>query len=428
MLCGDFYMKVLQLIKKKLISANDYIKAFLSFAIVAGTTGLLGGIVGGAFCKVVDIATKVRIQNSWLIYFLPFAGLVIIFLYKKMNLKTDPGTNRVISSVRSDGEVPLSMAPLIFVGTAITHLFGGSAGREGAALQLGGSIGFFMGKLFKLNEKNMPLVVMCGMSAVFSALFGTPLTAVFFAMEIISVGVIYYSALVPCLISSYVAVFISSLYGNTPVRFAVHLIPDTNMETVVLVMILGALCALLSIVFCSVMKYTGIYAHKFIKNDYVRVFAGGCIVIVLTLLSGTHDYNGAGVDVIKNAVDGNAVWYAFILKIIFTAATIGFGFKGGEIVPTFFIGATFGCVVGSLLGLPASFSASIGIAALFVGVVNSPMASILLAIELFGSQGLLLYAAAIFISYMMSGYYSLYSQQKIMYSKLRAEYINIKAK
>ena len=113
MLCGDFYMKVLQLIKKKLISANDYIKAFLSFAIVAGTTGLLGGIVGGAFCKVVDIVTKVRIQNSWLIYFLPFAGLVIIFLYKKMNLKTDPGTNRVISSVRSDGEVPLSMAPLI---------------------------------------------------------------------------------------------------------------------------------------------------------------------------------------------------------------------------------------------------------------------------------------------------------------------------
>lgn len=421
-------MKVSDIIKKKLLSANNYVKTFIRFAVIAGITGILGGIAGGAFCKVVELVTKTRIQNDWLIYFLPVAGIFIIFLYRKMNLKTDPGTNRIISSVRSDGEVPLSMAPLIFIGTAITHLFGGSAGREGAALQLGGSIGFAMGKLFRLDKKNMPLVVMCGMSAVFAALFGTPLTAVFFAMEVISVGVIYYSALVPCLISSYIAVFISSLYGNTPERFIVAAIPELNIKIIISVMALGALCAVLSIGFCSAMKYSGIYAHKLIKNDYLRIFIGGCTVVILTLLSGTRDFNGAGMNVIENAINGNAHWYAFILKIIFTAVTIGFGFKGGEIVPTFFIGATFGCIVGPILGLPASFSAAVGIVALFVGVVNSPIASLVLSIELFGSQGMLLYAAAIFVSYMLSGYYSLYSQQKIIYSKLQAEYININAK
>jgi H+/Cl- antiporter ClcA len=421
-------MKISDLIKKKLISANNYIRTFIRFVVVAGITGIVGGVVGGAFCKVVEIATETRTQHEWLIYLLPVAGLLIIFLYRKMNLKTDPGTNRIISTVRSDGEIPISMAPLIFIGTAVTHLFGGSAGREGAALQLGGSIGFSMGKVFRLDNKNMPLSIMCGMSAVFAALFGTPLTAVFFAMEVISVGVIYYSALVPCLVSSYIAVFISSLFGNSPEKFAVALIPNINFGSVAAVMALGALCAVLSICFCAVMKYSGVYAHKFIKNDYIRIFSGGCIVIVLTLLIGTRDFNGAGMNVIENAINGNAEWYAFIMKIIFTAVTIGFGFKGGEIVPTFFIGATFGCIIGPLFGLPASFSASVGIVALFVGVVNSPIASLVLSIELFGSQGMLFYAAAIFVSYMLSGYYGLYSQQKIIYSKLKAEYININAK
>ena len=421
-------MKISDLIKKKLISANNYIRTFIRFVVVAGITGIVGGVVGGAFCKVVEIATETRTQHEWLIYLLPVAGLLIIFLYRKMNLKTDPGTNRIISTVRSDGEIPISMAPLIFIGTAVTHLFGGSAGREGAALQLGGSIGFSMGKVFRLDNKNMPLSIMCGMSAVFAALFGTPLTAVFFAMEVISVGVIYYSALVPCLVSSYIAVFISSLFGNSPEKFAVALIPNISFGSVAAVMALGALCAVLSICFCAVMKYSGVYAHKFIKNDYIRIFSGGCFVIVLTLLIGTRDFNGAGMNVIENAINGNAEWYAFIMKIIFTAVTIGFGFKGGEIVPTFFIGATFGCIIGPLFGLPASFSASVGIVALFVGVVNSPIASLVLSIELFGSQGMLFYAAAIFVSYMLSGYYGLYSQQKIIYSKLKAEYININAK
>lgn len=418
----------MNIVKKKLLSAENYILTFLKFAVVAGFTGILGGIVGGAFHKTVELAGEVRQAHSALIYLLPFGGLLIVFLYRLMHLKTDPGTNRIISSVRDEDEIPLSMAPLIFISTAITHLFGGSAGREGAALQLGGSIGFASGRLFRLDSKNMPLVVMCGMSAVFSALFGTPLTAVFFAMEVISVGVIYYSALVPCLISSYAALFISMLYGNEPVRFVISVVPETTAPTIAAVMALGALCALLSIGFCSVMKYSHIYAERLIKNDYLRVFIGGCAIVLLTLLTGTHDYNGAGMDVIERAMSGSAHWYAFILKIIFTAFTISFGFKGGEIVPTFFIGSVFGCTVGTLFGLPASFSAAVGLLALFVGVVNSPIATLILAIEIFGTNGLLIFAPAIFVSFMLSGYYSLYSGQKIVYSKLKAEYINIHAK
>lgn len=416
------------IIKKKLLSAGNYAKVFVRFAVVASVTGIVGGIVGGAFHKTVDWASAMRTEHGYLLFFLPLAGVVITFLYRKTNLKHDPGTNCIISTVRSEDKIPFVMAPLIFVSTALTHLCGGSAGREGAALQLGGSIGFASGRLFRLDSKNMPIVVMCGMSAVFSALFGTPVTAVFFAMEVISVGVIYYSALVPCLVASYTAFFISSLYGNHPVRFAVALVPDTNFKTVVGVMALGVLCALLSIVFCSVMKYTGIYAHKLIKNDYLRTAIGGAAVIALTYAVGTRDYNGAGMDIIERAIGGEANNFAFVLKIVFTAVTIGCGFKGGEIIPTFFIGATFGCVIGPLFGLPPQFSAAIGIAALFVGVVNSPMASLVLAIELFGAQGILLYAAAIFVSYMLSGYYSLYSGQKMIYSKLCAEYININAK
>ena len=418
----------MNIVLKKLMSAKNYVTVFLRFTVIAGFTGILGGVIGGAFHKVVELAGEIRQANDYLIYFLPLGGLLIVFLYRLLKLKTDPGTNRIISSVRDENEIPLSMAPLIFISTALTHLFGGSAGREGAALQLGGSIGFASGKLFKLDSKNMPLVVMCGMSAVFSALFGTPLTAVFFAMEVISVGVIYYSALVPCLISSYAALSISMLFGNAPVRFEVLAVPETTAATIVAVMALGAVCALLSIAFCSIMKYSHIYSEKLIKNDYLRIFTGGAVVVLLTLLTGVRDYNGAGMDIIENAMRGNAHWYAFLLKIVFTAFTISFGFKGGEIVPTFFIGAVFGCTVGPLFGLPASFSAAVGLLSLFVGVVNSPIATLILAIEIFGTNGLLIYAPAIFVSFMLSGYYSLYSGQKIVYSKLKAEYINIHAK
>jgi len=418
----------LELLNRKYSSAMNYVRTFFKWLILAGITGIISGIIGVIFHVSVEKATEFRIHNSWIIYFLPIGGIAIAELYRLFKMSDSTGTNQIINSIRTDEHAPIKLAPLIFVSTVVTHLLGGSAGREGAALQLGGSIGSFAGRLFRLDNKDMHLIVLCGMSGVFSALFGTPLTAVLFAMEVISIGIIYYSSLVPCLISSLFAYGISVHFGMEPVNFILGSTPELSLKTIALTSVLAAFCAVLSIVFCvSMHKTEHLMKHK-ISSDYYRGMVGGIIIVLLTLLVGTKEYNGAGMDIIENAVNGIARPEAFILKIIFTAITIGAGFKGGEIVPTFFIGSTFGCFVGGLLGLNPGFSAAVGLVALFCGVVNAPIASIVLSIELFGADGIILFAIACSISYMLSGYYGLYSSQKIMYSKLKAEFININAK
>ncbi len=417
----------MELLKSKYKSTKNFVITFIKWVIIAIITGFIGGIIGSLFHISVEKATEFRLANDWVIFYLPVGGASIAVFYKLFKL-SDIGTNQIINSIRTDEHVPILLAPLIFISTVITHLFGGSAGREGAALQLGGSIGDFVGRFFKLDNKDMHLVVLCGMSGVFSALFGTPLTAALFAMEVISIGIIYYSSLVPCLVSSLIAYSVSMLFGLKPVHYVLSFIPDLSFKTIVLTVVLAIFCAVLSIIFCVTMHKTEhLMKHK-IKNEYLRGFLGGLIIISLTYLLNTTDYNGAGMNIVENAINGTVKPEAFLLKIIFTAITIGAGFKGGEIVPTFFIGSTFGCLIGSMLGLNPGFSAAIGLVALFCANVNAPIASIILSIELFGAQGLILFAVACSVSYMLSGYYGLYSSQKIMYSKLKAEFININAK
>lgn len=418
----------MKIVTEKVKSTKKYIITLLKWIIIAAITGLLGGLIGSIFHISVEYSTKLRIDNPWIIYMLPFGGLIIVCLYNKSKLGSNLGTNLVIDSVRTDGKVPFSMSPLIFISTVITHLFGGSAGREGAALQLGGSIGSQVGKILKLDEKDMHLITLCGMSSVFSALFGTPLTATFFAMEVISVGIIYYSSFIPCIVSSIVAYEVSLFFNVEPVHFNINIIPSISVETMIKVAILAGLCAVVSIIFCETLHKTHILFNNLIKDNYIRIFCGGLAIIVLTIIVGCKDYNGAGMDIIQNAINGQAKMDAFILKIIFTALTISVGYKGGEIVPTFFIGATFGCVIGRIIGLPPGFGAAIGLVSMFCGVVNTLITSIILSIELFGAEVLVLFGIACGISYMLSGYYSLYSSQKIVYSKLKAEFINRSAK
>lgn len=416
-------------LRRKILSVRNYILTFLKWAVVAGVTGCAGGFTGGLFHESVKYVTELHRANPFLLYFLPFAGLVIVLMYRGLKFENDPGTNIVISSVRSHNEVPILIAPLIFAATVITQLFGGSAGREGAALQLGGSIGRQIGSIFRLDEKDVHIAIMCGMSGVFSALFGTPLTAVIFAVEVISVGVFYYSALVPCLISSISGLAVSSLMGAETLFFSVENIPQIEVTALLKVLLLGALCAVVSIIFCITLKNTAKLFKKLFKNAYIRIFAGGFIVVALTLIVNTRRFNGTGMEYVESVFAGGKVcWYDFILKIIFTAVTISAGFKGGEIVPTMFIGTSFGCFAGGLLGLDPQFGAAVGLAATFCGVVNCPIASIILSVEIFGAKGLIFFAVAVSVSYMLSGYYGLYSSQKILYSKLKAEYININAK
>ncbi len=414
--------------KRKSRSAGNYIAVFLKWVFLAGVTGLFGGVIGTLFHISVGFATDLRQTHPWIIGFLPAGGVVILLLYKLGRLSEKTGTDHVIGSVREDGKVSPVLAPLIFAGTVITHLFGGSAGREGAALQLGGSIGTVVGKGFRLDEKDMHLITLCGMSAVFSALFGTPLTAALFALEVISVGVIYYSGLIPCLASSLTAYGVSLFFGVQPVRFTLLSIPDLTLWTILKTAGLAVVCAGVSILFCTALKKTGSWLEKLIPNKYLRIAAGGAAVIAMTLLVGAGDYNGAGMDIVAKAIGGSAKPEAFALKILFTAITVGAGYKGGEIVPTFFIGATLGCLIGGFFGIGAGFGAAVGMVALFCGVVNCPVASMILGVEVFGAQGLLFFAVACGVSYMLSGYYGIYGSQKIIYSKLKAEFINIHTK
>ncbi len=419
-------------VKNKLLHKShrvlQYIASFLKWVFIALVTGAIGGAVGGAFRVCVDYATRFREGHEYLIYFLPLAGLVIIFLYKVSKLKSNADTNLVINSVRTEDKVPLMLAPVIFLSTVITHLFGGSAGREGAALQLGGCIGEQVGDLFKLDEKDMHICVLCGMSGLFSALFGTPLTATIFAMEVISVGIFYYSAFVPCIVSSIVSFSITNLMGLEPAVFKVSSISKLDMWSVIKVMIIGIGCALVGILFCLALRWSHKLAEKFFKNEYLRVVVGGVLVILLTFIFGTR-YNGIGENVLHGAFEyGEVYWYDPMLKILFTAITIGFGFKGGEIVPTMFIGATFGYVLGTVVGLDPAFAAAVGMVALFCAVVNCPMASLALCVELFSGGSIVLFAVAIAISFMLSGYYGLYHEQKIVYSKRRARFVDRNAK
>ena len=402
-----------------------YLGTLLQWVVVAAVTGAVGGLVGSAFHIAVEKVTDLRLAQPWLLFLLPVSGAVIALLYKGAKLET-AGTDNVIDAVRTDRAVPVLLAPLIFVATILTHLVGGSAGREGAALQLGGSIGTTLGRLCRFDEKDMHLITLCGMSAVFSALFGTPLTAMLFSLEVISVGVVYYSGLIPCLVSALIAYGISLLFGIAPVRFTLGALPDYNALSFLKVIGLAAACALLSIVFCLLMTFSEKGAKKAFKSPIVRAAAGGAVLIGLSLLF-PRDYNGTGMDVIARAMDGEAAPLAFLLKMVFTAVTISAGFKGGEIVPTFFIGATFGCVFGGLLGLDPGFAAAIGLVCLFCGAVNCPVASVFLSIELFGGGGLLFFAIAAAFSFALSGYFGLYRSQKILYSKTRAEFININA-
>lgn len=413
--------------------ARHYVHAvglFFKWMLYAGAIGLLVGAVAVAFHLGIDWATELRGREPRLIFLLPLGGVVIILLYRLCGMEKDRGTNLVLVAVREAEPLRLRTAPLIFLSTILTHLVGGSAGREGAALQLGGSLAAWVGREIRLDEKDRRVMVMCGMSAAFSALFGTPLTAAIFAMEVVSVGVMYYAALVPCVTASLVAFQLAlacGLHRHQPVYDigeALALSPASMVQAAAL----GALCALVSTLFCAAVHAAPKLYARFFPNPLVRAAAGGALVLVLTLLAGSQDYNGAGDGVIRRMLAGETLPAAFLLKILFTALTLGAGFRGGEIVPVLFTGAAFGTVAGPLLGLPHGFGGGLAMAAVFCGATNCPLSALLLAYELFGGEGLPLYAMCCGVAYMLSGYYGLYSEQKIVYSKLRAEWVDRKAR
>ena len=403
--------------------AKAALRMALQWFLLAVPMGLLCGFLGTLFHLAVEHATELRAAQPWLLFLLPAAGLLITALYKVTKCE-GVGTNNVLRAVQSGEPVSILLVPAIFLGTVLTHLCGGSAGREGAALQMGGSIGWNLGTLLRLKDHDRRTATISGMAAFFSALFGTPLAAACFAMMVEDVGLTFTAAFVPAFTSALIAYGCSLVFGIAPTHFALTA-PELNVRTALLVILLGVACAAVSRLFCYTLHFMEHTVPKLLPNPWVRVFAGGVLVIGLTLLVGNGDYNGAGMEVVERAMSGQVRSWAWLLKLLFTAVTIGFGFKGGEVVPSFFVGACFGCVLGGFLGLPAGFGAAIGLVAVFCGAVNCPIASVFLSIELFGTGDLLYFAMACAISYLLSGYCGLYSSQTILYSKMRAEFINI---
>lgn len=397
----------------------------IKWIVMGVITGTIVGLVGTAFAYSLEYVNGFRSAHSMIMFGLPFAGLLIVFLYQITKNTSDTGTNMVIASIHSSAHISYKMAPLIFISTVLTHLFGGSAGREGAALQLGGSITNLLSDIpsLKFTENDHRVNIMCGMSAGFAALFGTPMASAVFALEVVTVGIMHYSALVPCVISSFTAYFISTGFGVHPEAFTVPEVPIFSPVKMLIMIVFGLTLGAVSTLFCICMHHTEHLYKRWLKNAYVRIFVAGCIVVGLTLLLGTNQYLGSGIGIIEHIFESGegAHWYVFILKMLFTALTLSAGFKGGEIVPSFCVGAAFGSCVAGLMGLPVPLVAACGMVGIFCGVTNCPISALLISFELFGFEGMPYYLIAVAVSYMCSGYHGLYNTQQIMYSKLRRE-------
>ena len=417
--------------RKKVVHKIDH-NGQRAFSVVAWTlASIFIGLSVGAFATAFGLSMRyiihTRETHPWLIYFLPVGAIVITFIYKTILKTKDSGTNTVIAAIQSDESLPFRLAPLIFVATLITHLVGGSAGREGAALQMGGAIGNGIGRGLRLNSTDKKTMIMCGMSAAFSALFGTPMAAAIFSMEVISVGIMHYAALVPCVIASLVARAVASYFGLGAEEYLIPSIPKFGIKTAIIICIFAVICGLVSVVFCTCLhKYEEFLSTK-MENPYLKAFVGGTSVLLLTLVLGNQNYNSTGSAIIASCFTGATIGLTtFILKIIFTTLTLSCGYKGGEIVPTLFIGATLGAALGPILGLPAPLMAAVGMGALFCGVTNCPISSLLICFELFGYEPMPYFLLAVAFSYWVSGYTGLYRAQKIVYSKYKSNYIDKK--
>ena len=400
------------------------IRYFIKWSALALVIGSVAGAAGTIFSMGVSWATGFRLSHPSMLFFLPVSGLLIVWMYHSFHEEGNRGTNMVIDAISSNERVTPATGPLIFFSTILTHLGGGSSGREGAALQLGGSIGNSFGEWFKLDERDKKIAIMCGMSAVFSALFGTPVAAAIFSLEVVSIGVLYYAALVPCVFSSFLAVGIARAAGLEGEHFPVEMILALDLKAMGLLVLLGILCAAVSILFC-VLLHTAEHAYrKYFPDARVRILAGSFLFIALTLLSGTRDYCGSSMGLIESSIEGSVRYEAFLMKMLFTAVALGAGFKGGEIVPTLCVGAALGCAFGEITGFAPSLCAACGMAALFAGVTNCPITSLVIALELFGYEGMEYFSIIIAVAFALSGYYGLYASQKFVYSKTRTEFIN----
>lgn len=395
------------------------------------------GSVVAAFLWLLNIATAIRWHHLWLIFLLPLAGILITFLYKTYGKNAEAGNNLIIDEIhKPGGGVPARMTPLILFSTLLTHLFGGSAGREGTAVQIGGSISSLFSKWYRLKHSDKRILLMCGMAAGFGAVFGTPVAGAVFAMEVLAVGRIRYDALIPCFIASLLADVTCAAYGIhhthysiafiRPASHAASWLPFLSLDFLLLikVIIAGAAFGLAGFLFAETSSLIKNGATKHFSNKWLIPVAGGAAVIAISCALGTYNYLGLGDTAPNNGVsivaafhaNGAATW-SWLWKLILTAITISTGFRGGEVTPLFFIGATLGNTLAMISGSPVDLFAALGFIAVFAGATNTPLACTLMGVELFGSDHVVYYAVACFTAYYFCGHSGIYSSQRRAVSK-----------
>jgi H+/Cl- antiporter ClcA len=402
---------------------------FRSVALWALLASSLAGFTGSAvalFLWLLDEATKLRWHYSWLLYLLPVGGVVIHWLYRQWGKSAERGNNLVIDEIHEPGGgVPLRMAPLILVSTLITHLFGGSAGREGTAVQIGGSIAGGIASRLGLDKESTRLLLLMGIAAGFGAVFGTPLAGAVFALEVLVVGNADYGKLLPCLVAGYLGDKVCTLWGVTHVHYSV-VQPASFLPDLVLLckaIVIGAASGLVARLFSLLSHNLKRIAGKYIKPLWLMPVVGGCVVILLTCVVGNNDYLGLGVTTadgtgisIVNAFKGTTLYPSvWVWKLVFTVVTLSTGFKGGEVTPLFFIGAWLGHTIALLSGMPVDLGAALGFIAVFAGATNTPIACILMGVELFGIGNFVYYALACEAAYLLSGPSGIYTAQKRKY-------------
>ncbi|WP_423147356.1 voltage-gated chloride channel family protein [Rubrolithibacter danxiaensis] len=384
-----------------------------------------------------------RFQHTWLLYLLPLAGIGIHFIYKAIGKSSEKGNNLIVEEIHEPGAgIPKRMGPIVLFTTVITHLFGGSAGREGTAVQIGGSIAGMFGSWYKLNQSDTRLILTAGVAAGFGAVFGTPLTGAIFAMEVLTIGQIKYQALFPCLIASIIGDLTVSAWGIHHTAYHIDVLPLTShlfspyfsLDIFLLVKIIFASIAfgLASYLFAELAHLLKNLFLNLFKKKWLIPVCGGLLIIGLTFLLGKPDYLSLGIDAeypgavtIPSAFQaGGAHTWSWFWKTIYTTITLSTGFKGGEVTPLFYIGATLGNTLSGLLNAPVSLFAALGFIAVFAGATNTPLACTIMGIELFGGEHALFFAVSCFTAYLFSGHSGIYSSHKIAVPKILNAYFS----
>ena len=403
--------------KKTLFFQASLLQYVLKWTFIAAIVGLLTGSASALFLILLDRLTQWREGHVWIIGFLPVAGMAIGLMYHYLGKDVVKGNNQLIEEIQNPKKViPLIMAPLVFAGTLITHLFGGSAGREGTAVQMGGAFADQLTHLLKLKPRDRKILIICGISAGFSSVFGTPLAGAVFGLEVFIIGSMVYGAILPSFLAAIIANLVTVAWGANHIHYSVNIVPEMDAIMLICAIAAGALFGYTSRIFSILTQFIQKVFSLF-SFPPVRPVVGGVILVLLFWLIGNTRYAGLGIPAILESFTQAQAWYVFLLKLVLTALTLGCGFKGGEVTPLFFIGAAFGSFLSLVMPLPVALLAAMGFAAVFAGAANTPIACILMGIELFGIESGIYIAIACVLSYLFSGHSGIYHSQMIAHSK-----------